>query len=262
MGAKKGRLTGDDLRAATGKNIETIRDDAGIDPAAKAGLTGTLRALLRRFGSSLFVIATLAIAMWKDAKDTGAFDGLGFTLDDFTNAVNRMGDLDFVSADVGKLAKEAQSNSTASHIDVGQMLDKLLLARAATLAHPGDPKGIQATVQRAGQKVDDQLAKRRKTTQENRARNAAARSKDAVIQQQASRLHESDKKDAITEAQKDLKLQVYGGEALRPEDLVVADVPVTPTGIAETTGRKGRVRKGATTGTTGTSPRRGRKTTR
>lgn len=245
MSVKKGRLAGDDLRAATGRNIDTIREDAGIGTAEKGGLTSTALALLRRFGNSLFVVATLAIVMWKDAKNTGAFDGLGFSLDDLTAAANRIGDLDFVSTDLGKLARDARLDATAAKVDLARMLDILLRARDSMLAHPTDPKGIRPTMQRSGQKIDEALAIRRKALKESRVQKAAARGKDAIIEQQASELHKSQTKEAITEAQKDLKLQVYSGETLRPEDLVVATLPGTDAATAGTTSQKGKRRPGA-----------------
>ena len=148
--------------------------------------------------------------------------------------------LDLHPADttLSALAKEAHGEAVASLQDLADMILKTIKAYLGTVNLVSMNPNTKATFQAAGAKLDITLAQLADSRKASKVANADLKTQAGTISAQEEQIKQFETEAVVQKVQDQLKLQSLTGEALRPKDLVVADVPTAS--AAQPTTKYGR----------------------
>lgn len=218
-------LSGEPLRQLLRKESAVIRANAGIRPRSEVVTSSSGMGSLRYFGRSLSTSAVAARGFLSDLEATGALKTLGFTLADFEAAQARVVDTQLADKTATGLAEDAHAEAVNARADLADMTMKLYQCYRSLMDSPLVDLALKNQVKDAGSLLVSEVQSVREERSSSRTANSEVRDVKDTLNSVESQKEVLLKEKAVRNAQKDLRLQFMAGEALRPDDLVVADAP-------------------------------------
>lgn len=218
-------LDGDALRQYLKREVVGLRGSTDLVPKAQLAPPEGGLAALRYFGKNLLGTAQAAGRFMAEIEGTGVLKGLGFTSQQLQDAIAHVGDTHLLEATLTGLAEDAHNKAVHARATLARMTLKLVQSQRHIVSSPATDPALLAQIKDAGAPLQAELQSLQSGRQGNREVGDELRqAKDALgTAQQQNQQHET--AAAVREAQKALRLKTLAGEPLRPEDLVIPQVP-------------------------------------
>lgn len=218
-------LSGDALHHFLLRIIQAVRHRAGVRSKLQLARDSIGMGALRYFGASLGAVSQAGLAFMEQLEPEGYLKGLGFTAQDYAQALARMASAHETDVRLAALAADARAESVAARAEVAALTLKLEQSRQQLLHSHLVDETAKTAVRDAGLCMGLAVRALHADRQRSRSRKGAHRTTQEALVTAQEKTRELLQEEELRTARMDLELQHRQGAPLRPADLVLLPQP-------------------------------------